>query len=113
MNMNDDEIKEQFRQRIEKLKSPTKVPLPNQKLRELQPIQKAIDLPVQSNKPNVFMQFINTKGGSLTCLMIFGVLLAFGQTNSATPFKFILCRNLLIAYIVNWWRFRKSVDNDE
>ena len=62
--------------------------------------------------PNKFIQLVNTKGGSLICLIVVAIVLAFGQTNLATPFKYVLFRNVMIALAINWWRFRGVKKND-
>jgi len=115
--MNDEETKAQFRQstnsRIAKPNT-TRVAIPSdQKPRQLQSIQKTLQESSEPKPTNAFMRFANTKGGSLVCLLIFAVILATGQVNSATPFKFVLFRNVMIAIGINWWRFRNEQKNDE
>jgi hypothetical protein len=107
--MDDEAIRQAFRVKVEQLNKPSFSPktttnVPNGIVH--------IPVPKASKNKNELKQklaeFVKTKFGALVALMLVGLLLAFAQTNSATPFKYVLFRNLAVAYFVNWWMFRNK-----
>ena len=106
--MNDEDIKAAFRTKVEKLNKPSFSPntttnVPMGIVHVSPPVVKP-----PSEFKKVMVQWIQSKFGLLVILMLFGTLLACGQTNATTPFKYVLFRNLVVAYLVHWWSFRNK-----